>query len=125
MAASKSEDRLEVAAMFSVMISGSRFFPVDSDTDARISLFSEDSRGGSVGMGRRGQGGNYVSTQHTKQLTHKLLFYRLGTMFPHIIHLFSLLILFKSNYLVITCMSENVFPHLIFVYYITLNARFI
>ena len=74
MAASKSKDRLEVAAMFSVIISGSRFFPVDSDTDAGISLFSKDSCGGSVGAGGRGQGGNYVSTQHTKQLTHKLLF---------------------------------------------------
>ena len=66
MAESNCEDRLEEAAMFSVMITGSRFFLVDSNADAKASLFSRVSRGGNV----EGEGevtkGNYVSTQHTK-----------------------------------------------------------
>ena len=52
--------------MFSVMITGSRFFLVDSDADAKASLFSRVSRGGNVeGEGEVAKG-NYVSTQHTK-----------------------------------------------------------
>ena len=120
MAEGNCEDRLEEAAIFSVMITGSRFFLVDSDADAKTSLFSRVSRGGSV----EGEGEVarwiYVSIEHTKHYSHKLLSKQIGikillaTVFPHIIHLFSFLILFRSNYLVITCMSAYVFPHLIF-----------
>ena len=67
MAESNCKDRPEEAAIFSVMITGSRFFLVDSDADAKTNLFSRVSRGGSV----EGEGEvarvNYVSTQHTKQ----------------------------------------------------------
>ena len=66
MAESNCEDRLGEAAIFSVMITGSRFFLVDSDADAKTSLFSRVSRGGSVeGEGEVARG-IYVSTQHTK-----------------------------------------------------------
>ena len=120
MAESNCEDRLGEAAIFSVMVTGSHFFLFDSDADAKTSLFQRVSRDGNV----EGEGELarviYVSTQHTKHQSHKLLSIQIGikillaTVFPHIIHLFSLLILFRSHYLVITCMSAYVFPHLIF-----------
>ena len=66
MAESNCEDRLEEAAIFSVTITGSRFFLVDSAADAKTSLFSRVSRSGSV----EGEGEVarkiYVNTQHTK-----------------------------------------------------------
>ena len=77
MAASNSEDRLEVAAMFSVMIQGSRFFPVDFDTDARTSLFPMDSRGGSAEGG--GGKGRILLVHTTLNIIHtNCCIYRLG-----------------------------------------------
>ena len=66
MAESNCKDRLEEAAIFSVMITGSRFFLVDSDADAKTSLFSRVSRGDSVEGEEEAARGTYVSTQHTK-----------------------------------------------------------
>ena len=107
--------------MFSVMISGPGFFPVDSNTDVG-SVYSQRIHAVAVWRWEGGGKGEIMLVHSTlNKLTHKLLFLQirnrglLGTVFPHIIHLFSLLILFKSNYLVIKCMSEDVFPHLIFI----------
>ena len=58
MAESNCEDRLVEAAIFSVMITGSHSFLVDSDADAKTSLFSRVLRGGKCGRGGGGGKGD-------------------------------------------------------------------
>ena len=86
-AASNSEDRLEVATMFSVISRGSRFFSVDSDANAKTSLLLRDSRGGGWVGGGRIMLVHSTLTQYIQlylQIRNRIL---LWIMFPHLIHL--------------------------------------